>query len=190
MVIAIDLDGVVFDSEEYFRTYSHLYDIALVGNGLRNSTEMAVHDRYGWDKETANQFYAKYTAEVLERAPLRPGVRYVLNKLKEMGHTLICITLRGHFHECEVSITEKRVKELNLPFEKILYNQKNKLTACIEEGVELIIDDNPNTAKLVSDNGIKCFHFRGAGLRKVEGENIAEVQNWADVYEKILKLTK
>ena len=187
MVIAIDLDGVVFDSEEYFRTYSHLYDIALVGNGLRNSKEMAVHDRYGWDKETANEFYAKYTAEVLEKAPLRPGAKYVLDKLKEMGHTLVCITLRGYFHECEVTITERRVKELGLPFDKIIFNQKNKLNACNEENVSLMIDDNPNTCKLLSENGIKCFHFRGAGLRQVEGDNIVEVQNWGVVLEQIIK---
>ena len=40
MVIAIDLDGVVFDSEEYYRTYAHLYDINLVKNGLLDKKEM------------------------------------------------------------------------------------------------------------------------------------------------------
>ena len=36
MVVAIDLDGVIFDSEEYYRTYSHLVDLKNGGTGLKN----------------------------------------------------------------------------------------------------------------------------------------------------------
>lgn len=187
MVIAIDLDGVVFDSEEYYRTYAHLYDIKYVKNGLRNKEEMNVHDRYGWDKQTADDFYAKYTAEVLNSAPLKAGAKYVLKQLKNMGHTLVCITLRGYYRECEIEITEKRLKEENIVFDKIIYNQHNKLEACKKEKVDVIIDDNHNTIKLLSENNIKCLHFRGAGLKKVEHENAIEVQNWAEILEKILK---
>lgn len=190
MVIAIDLDGVVFDTEEYYRTYAHLYDIALIKNGLRNNKEMNVHDRHGWDKDQANEFYAKYTAEVLNNAPIKPGAKYVIDKLKEKGHRLVCITLRGYYRECEIEITERRLKEANINFDKIIYNQHNKLFACQEEKVDVIVDDNPGTMELLSQNGIKCFHFRGAGLREVKHENITEVQNWGDVFEKLLELNK
>ena len=190
MVIAIDLDGVVFDSEEYYRTYAHLYDIKNVKNGLLNTEEMNVHDRHGWDKQTADDFYAKYTAEVLNNAPVKPGAKYVLNELKKLGYKLVCITLRGYYRECEIEITERRLKEENIIFDKIIYNQHNKLAACKEEGVNLIVDDNHNTMMLLSENGIKCLHFRGAGLKKVERQNVIEVQNWGQVLEEILRLNK
>ena len=188
MVIAIDLDGVVFDTEEYYRTYSNLYDIQHVKNGLQNKEEMDVHKRYGWDNEVANDFYEKYTEKVLIDSPFKPGAIFVLNELKKLGHTLICITLRGYYRQCEIDVTEKRLKEANIVFDKIIYSQTNKLFACQEEKVDLIIDDNPNTIQLLSQNNIRCFHFRGAGLKKVKHENTKEVQNWGEIFENILKL--
>lgn len=190
MVIAIDLDGVVFDTEEYYRTYAHLYDIKFFKNGLHNKKEMNVFDRHGWDKDTANEFYGKYTAEVLNNAPVKAGAKYVINELKKMGHTLVCITLRGYYRECEIEITERRLKEENIHFDKIIYNQSNKLHACQEEKVDIIIDDNPNTIKLLSQNGIKCLHFRGAGLKKVKHKNAIEVQNWGEIFQNLLDIEK
>lgn len=186
MVIGIDLDGVVFDTEEYYRTYSHLYDLAFVKNGLIDKKEMHVHKRYKWEQKYADDFYAKYTEEVLNNAPFKPGARYVLSELKKMGHKLVCITLRGYYRECERTITEKRLKEANVEFDRILYNQKNKLISCQNEKIDIMIDDNPDTMKLLAKNNIKCFHFRGAGLRKVNHKNVVEVQNWADIMEKLI----
>ena len=188
MVIAIDLDGVVFDSEEYFRTYAHLYDIKHVKNGLFDKQSMDMKLRHGWDSDITDDFFEKYTEEILDNAPLKPGAKYVLDELKKQGHKLICITLRGYYRQCEKDVTVKRVKEENLPFDKILYSQKNKLISCQTENVDLIIDDNPNTIELLSTNNIKCLHFRGMGLKKVENQNVTEVQNWAQIYEYIQKI--
>lgn len=190
MVIAIDLDGVVFDTEEYYRTYAHLYDINLVKKGLINKEEMAVKDRHGWDQKIIDQFFEEYTSPVLKNAPIKPGAKYVINELKNLGHKLICITLRGYYRKCEIEITEERLKEAGIKFDKIIYNQHNKLAVCKEEKVDLIIEDNPRNIELLASNNIPCFHFRGAGLRKVNCENVIEVQNWADILENIIKIQK
>lgn len=184
MVIAIDLDGVVFDTEDYYRTYAHLYDIYVVKNGIKNKREMNVFDRHGWSKENANDFYGKYTEEVLRTAPIKPGAKFVLDKLKEMGHKLICVTLRGYYRECEISITEERLKQAGIEFDKIIYSQLDKVKACKDEGVECMVEDSHTNIERLSTNGIKCLHFKGAGLREAnKNDNVTEVQNWADVLE-------
>ena len=186
MVIAIDLDGVVFGTEEFFRTYSHLYDLYIVKNGLKDKKEMHVHKRYGWEQKDADNFYEKYTALVLENAPIKPGAKFVINELKQMGHKVICITLRGYYRECEKDITEKRLKESGIIFDKIYYNQKDKLEICKKEKVDLIIEDNPDNIRTLAENNIKCLHLKGAGLREFKHENVKEVQNWGEILEKIL----
>ena len=188
MVIAIDLDGVVFDSEEYYRTYSQLYDMEYIKNGVIDKTAMDVFTRLGWTQDNADAFYEKYTEIVLNSAPVRPGAKYVLEQLKKMGHTLVCITLRGYYRDCEIPLTEQRLKQENIVFDKIIYSQKNKLIACQAEGVDIIVDDNHNTMQLLSQNNIKCFHMRGAGLKSVEQKNVTYVQNWADVLQEIIKM--
>lgn len=190
MVIAVDLDGVLFDTEEYFRTYAQIYDLKFVKNGLKNAKEMNVFDRFGWDKEIANDFYEKYTAEVLNNAPIKAGAKYVLNELKNMGHNIICVTLRGFYRQCEIDITERRLKKEGIKFDKVFYSQNNKLKVCLEENVELIIEDSHKNIRLLSKNNIKCLHLKGAGLKSVRHKNVIEVQNWGDILEKILKINK
>ena len=151
---------------------------------------VSVFDRLGWSKEQADDFFGKYTAEVLNSAPLLPGAKCVLDELRKLGNKLVCVTLRGYYRDCEVEITERRLREEGVVFDKIIYSQKNKLAACKAEGVDVIVDDNPNTIELLSENGIKCLHFRGAGLKKVENTNVVDVQNWACILEEILKLSK
>lgn len=188
MVIAIDLDGVVFGTEEYYRTYAQLYDMEFVKNGVIDKTAMEVATRFGWEQNYIDDFYAKYTETILHNAPVRPGAKYVLEKLKQMGHTLVCITLRGYYRDCEISITEQKLKQENIVFDKIIYSQQNKLNACQQEKVDVIVDDNHNIMQILAENNIKCLHMRGAGLKSVEHKNVICVQNWADVLQKIIEL--
>ena len=184
MVIAVDLDGVVFDTEDYYRTYAHLYDIYVVKSGIKNKSEMNVFDRHGWSKENANDFYGKYTEEVLLSAPIKPGAKFVLDKLKQMGHKLVCVTLRGYYRECEISITEQRLKQAGIEFDKIIYSQLDKVQACLDEKVEVMVEDSHTNIARLSKHGIKCLHMKGAGLKDAESnENVVVVQNWADVLE-------
>lgn len=183
MVIAIDLDGVVFDTEEYFRTYAHLYDLENVKNGLIGKSEMDMHKRHNWDNEVTNDFYQKYTECILDQAPIKPGAKYVINQLKKQGHKLVCVTLRGYYHDYEISITEKRLKQEGIEFDKIVYNQHNKLDVCKSLGVGIMLEDNAKNVKILSKNKIKCLYFRANGLKKVKNKNVIEVQNWAQVLE-------
>lgn len=188
MVIAIDLDGVVFGTEEFNRTYSHFYDLFIVKKGLKDKSEMHCDKRYGWNQKEMDEFYQKYTAEVLENAPIRPGAKFVINKLKEMGHKVICITLRGYYMPSEINITEKRLKESGITFDNIFYSKLNKLETCISENVDLMIEDNPNNIKTLAENNIKCLHLKGVGLKNFEHKNVIKVQNWAEILDVILKI--
>ena len=55
--IAIDLDGVIFDTERYFRVAS---EIEYINNyGLNNKVDnrnVRFQDRYNWDKEFIESF--------------------------------------------------------------------------------------------------------------------------------------
>ena len=190
MVIAVDLDGVVFDSEEYFRVYAHLYDLHTVNHGLRTKSAADPTTRHEWDKNSIDEFYEKFTEEILTKAPIKPGAKYVLEELRKRGHKLICITLRGYYRECEKRVTEDRFNKEGVVFDKIFYSEKDKLSVCLAEKVDVIIEDNINTISKISQNGIRCFHFGSFLLNEFVNENVTQVQNWADIYESILKLEK
>ena len=49
--LALDLDGVVFDSENLYRVYTEMYDVDVKkGNNIINNSERTFQKRYNWDE--------------------------------------------------------------------------------------------------------------------------------------------
>ena len=49
--LALDLDGVVFDSENLYRVYTEMYDVDVKkGNNIINNSERIFQKRYNWDE--------------------------------------------------------------------------------------------------------------------------------------------
>ena len=96
MNIGIDIDGVIFDSETYFRSFAEIYDIESgINAGIANKREVRVQRRYDWTPEQ----FATYVQDVmipLERnIPFMAGALKVIDELKNMGHRLVIISRRG-----------------------------------------------------------------------------------------------
>ena len=83
MNIGIDIDGVIFDSETYFRSFAEIYDIESgINAGIANKREVRVQRRYDWTPEQ----FATYVQDVmipLERnIPFMAGALKVIDELK------------------------------------------------------------------------------------------------------------
>ena len=113
--IAIDLDGVIFDTERYFRVASEIEDINNYGlNNKVDNRNVRFQDRYNWDKEFTESFYAKNVYDIEERCGIMPGVSYVLSYLKSRGYKLYVITARGFFSQKQIDLTNTLLKKYNL----------------------------------------------------------------------------
>lgn len=186
MIIGIDLDGVVFNTESYFRTYGELFDIKIGGKGMINPTELKVRKRYGWSEEARQQFLEEVVTEVEKTAPLMPYAKEVLAALKQAGHKLVVITSRGYLYNEEIEITKQRLQEEGLEFDKVIYKAYDKLDLCKEEKLDLLLEDFSDNVEVAANAGIKCLYFRDASLKEVKHENVTEVHNWAEVLRYVL----
>lgn len=83
---------------------------------------------------------------ILERAPVRPGVRAVMHQIKEAGCRIGLITARG-WHEDGEGITRRMVKANGLPVSQVLsvfYNQsKAAILQATDTQVVAVLDDTP-----------------------------------------------
>lgn len=82
----------------------------------------------------------------------------------------------------EKEATEKRLAQDKFPISKVVYNQKNKLQACIDEQVDFMIDDRFENLIPLAKNGIKCLYLRAMPLGELVCDNVTEVQNWGEIY--------
>ena len=110
--MAIDIDGVILDSEKVFRTVADLYNtIKLNDRAIRAYDEPRVQEKYNWTDEEIQEFADKYFIECSKISNFMPCVKEVLNMLKQEGHNLIIITARGRDKKEMRAIAEEKFRE-------------------------------------------------------------------------------
>lgn len=188
--IAIDLDGVIFDTERYFRVASEIEDVNKYGlNNKINNKNVRFQDRYNWDKDFAEAFYAKNVYDFEEKSGIMPGANYVLNYLKSRGYKLYVITARGFFSQKQIDLTNMLLKKYDLynMFEKIIYKSNKKLDKILEYKIDYMIDDNLDICEYVKD-ACTSIYFKDGPVRLASSSNIVTVNNWGEIYRYFVKI--
>ena len=181
--IALDLDGVVFDSENLYRVYTEIYDVDNnKEDTLIDNSQRTFQKRYNWSEDEFKNFYNEYFEKVLKDANLMPGVDIVLNKLKEK-YELIVVTSRNDF---ETEIAKEKLKLFGLGNIKIFNNEHHKIERLVEENVDYIIDDDDIICINASDNNICALYFKNNASNKVHKDKVINVNNWGEIYKYLM----
>lgn len=181
--IALDLDGVVFDSENLYRVYTEIYDTDNhKKDTIIDNSQRTFQKRYNWSEEASKKFYTDNAEKILKSANLMTGVDIVLNKLKEKFQ-LIVVTSRNDF---ETLIAKEKLKEIGFENIKIFNNEHHKIDRLIEENVDYIIDDDELICINASNNNITALYFKNNASNKIKKENVINVNNWGEIYKYLI----
>lgn len=190
MKIGIDLDGVVFDSENEIRVQAELDDLLIyIKDGVVHPEGFLEIERYKWTDEELKQ-YRSQMKEILLRSNLMPGAKRVLDLLKIDGHELVVITARGTLG---LSIEEciEQLENESLVFDKYYWNVDDKLEICEKEDIDIMIDDRASHIKKIAEAKINTLYFRDVNREKLEeNEYIKEVNHWGEIYREITKISR
>ena len=181
--IALDLDGVVFDSENLYRVYTEIYDVDVnKRDSIIDNTQRIFQKRYDWSEEQKNDFYMTYSKEILTKASFMQGADIVLNKLKDKFE-LVVVTSRN---DLEASIAVEKLKTIGLGDIKIFNNEHHKIDRLISENVDYIIDDDDNICMNAADNNITALYFKNNASNKVDKAGVINVNNWGEIYKYLI----
>ena len=182
--LALDLDGVVFDSENLYRVYTEMYDVDVKkGNNIINNSERTFQKRYNWDKSEFSEFYNKYSKIILEKANIMSGAEIVIKKLLEY-FDIIIVTARS---DEEMKYALEKFEKVNLNSVKIYNNEHKKIDKLLEEKVDYIIDDDSAICVNASNNNIHALYFKNSVSDKLEeNEYIKNVNNWGEIYRYLM----
>ena len=184
--IALDLDGVVFDSENLYRVYTEIYDTDVnKKDTIIDNSQRIFQKRYNWTEEEFKNFYNDNAEKVLRNANFMTGVDIVLNKLKN-NFEFIVVTSRNDF---ETEIAKDKLRTIGFGDIKIFNNEHHKIEKLLEEKVDYMIDDDDNICINAADSGIFALYFKNNASNKVDKENVINVNNWGEIY-KYLMLNK
>ena len=115
MRIAIDLDGVVFNSEMFFMASGEIYDAMILGkNSIIKADEPRVQNKYSWNDKELQGYIDRY-ANSLD-FDIMPCAKIVIDALNENNETYV-ISARGQFNNDEITIAKKKLEEANINFD-------------------------------------------------------------------------
>ena len=184
MKIGLDIDGIILDFERTMRTYAELYDLLILRkNGVKNSRQFDYLKRYDWTDEEKKNFIDRYLVyATINSTPLIPLVKEMLELFQLEGYEFLFITARGLLKKETKEAVIQVFQKNNIPIDNIYWEVKDKVSKCDELGIDIMIEDNPSTCKLLRDNKIKTLYFRDKDNEKIQnGEFLTEVSNVGEI---------
>ena len=181
--IALDLDGVVFDSEDLYRVYLEMYDVnVLKKDSIINNSYAKAQKRYDWSELDFLNFMSLYNKEVVLKSNLMPGVDIALKELSKY-YEFIIITART---DEEIKWSKESLNKIGLGDIKIINNNSKKIDTLIKEKCDYIIDDNEDICEEAYKRGIKSIYFRNAASNIILDDGIKIVNNWGEIYKYLM----
>ena len=179
MKIGLDLDGVVFNTEIYYKIWADIYNKKIAHGKIINKKEIRIQEKYSWTDEEIDDFFNKYEKIVQEKAPLMPMANEVLKILQDYGCKFYVITGRENN---EIERTLKRLNELEVKIEDVFFNEADKSGTCKKNQIDYVIEDYYSWAIKLAKNGIKCLFFNNTNFKYKRHKNLIEVHDWGDVF--------
>lgn len=186
MNIGIDIDD----------TINKLHDILIVKarefnkreniNFNINESEWHWDKAFGWNDEQANKFLKENIEEAYLNAEIKDNAKQVINKLHSEGHKIVIITSRSKDHckdPYEVSKTWLNKKGVN--FDKLIVGSLQKEKECLENNIDVFIDDHVGFCEGVSKTNIKVFMFNSPYNQNET--KYKRVYSWNEIYSEINK---
>lgn len=198
MRIGIDIDGVLTDIEQWQLDYGSKFYFEKYGKEIQNNEGYETTEIFKVDSKLDDEFWTEYFKDYSINVDVRKLASEVIKKLKQDGNEIYIITARGSFlsHSANVMLFEENknivlewLKKNEIEYDKIIFSPEDKLSICIENNIDVMIEDKvDNINKISSRIPVICFH---AGYNKnCKGNNIFRCYSWYDIYSKISSIKK
>lgn len=188
MKIGIDIDGVILDSERNLKFYADYWSYFKLNKDRKRDDDVSQENCFDWNESEIDYFYSHYFDDITKHSNLMVGAKEILLKLKEEGHELYIITLRGYYRKIERIYAEKKLKQLGINFDGVYWSIKDKIGKCKQLGVQVMVDDSPSNVEQFANENIKVLYFKEESIRDVKMKNVVKVDSWMDIYREIKKL--
>lgn len=184
MRIGIDIDDTITNTwETVMPYYSKIYGISTSKLKVSNPYYQAIKD-----KITPEQYYQTIKLilqNTIQYVELKPDVIRVIKKLHDSGNEIIFITSRSTMDIIKpYETTEKYLKKHNIYYDKLIVGQERKDLTCLNEKIDIFIDDSNKHCDQVANVGIKVLMFETA--YNSNNNKHLHVKSWQEIADYLL----
>ena len=189
MRIGIDLDDTITKTDEILFKYAKIYNEEEKILFNINREEWNLTKAFGWNEENIKEFFSKYLKSIYEEAEIKENAKERINKLKDDGNEIIIITARDTKSLKEVhEVCEDWLINNKINVDKIVVDGEDKAQKCLENKIDIFIDDNICNCENVYNNlKIPVLLMNGRYNKDYQNPKIKRVYNWNEIYNEICK---
>ena len=185
MRIGIDIDDTICSTFDFVLPYCCKY----YGIDYNEAKEKKYSLEYLVDNYGYYDFAKKYYGKIIPYVPLKKDVVKYLNKIKQRGHQIIFITARSNRgYDNPYQLTYDYLIKNNIPFDELITDALEKDKACIDESIDIYLDDNINNCIKIRDVGINVYLSISKENRK--NKDFKCIKNFKQFYKIIKKEEK
>lgn len=149
MRIGIDIDGTITDVNDKLKNAKFQYTNRL----NKHFSELS--------REDNKEFLKTIHEEITFSAEPRQGAVQAIKELHDMGNEIYIITSRCECYHVNVyERTYKWLIENNILFDKLIVNALHKEKICVENDIDLIIDDKLRVCIECTECGIQAINIK------------------------------
>ena len=192
MIIGIDADGVLTDMSGFNYKYGEIFWKRSPVNPAGYTTA----EIFRVSRSQEFMFGLKYFYEYCCKLQPRKQAFEVNHRLNSDGHELYEITARKFAVKknplglLSRYLFKRWINKNKLHFEDIFFCSESntpaeKLDFCKQISAEIMIDDKPDVALFLAENGIAVLLFDAPYNKDVKHKNIVRVSDWDEIYRLI-----
>lgn len=182
MNIGIDIDDTITETSKFLMPYVAEYFSIDMNYLLKNN--ICYNNLPKEYKEKEIEFGKSTFEKVLLDVTLKQNAKEIIDKLKAEKNKIIIITARDKtIYDDPFGFTSKQLNKLGIKYDK-LFCSFNKRQICIDEKIDLFIDDCTDNLSKVEDVVGKVLLFN-TKTNIEQNNNFTRVNSWEEIYKYI-----
>lgn len=185
MRIGIDIDDVITNTSEIIEEF-------VDKSSNKDKLKMHMKDiMKGTPKDPeVIKFCMDIYLKVFKKVKVKDNAEKVIIDLLDDGHEVYLITARGdrvEFFKGSEELTKMFLDNNDIRYTRIIFNAIDKASLCLNNKIDVLIDDSVEHCEDVEKVGVKSILFT-SNVNKNIATTIERVDNWQELKEKLEEL--
>ena len=196
MRIGVDIDNVIstFNEELLEEFLKHNRELGY-SDEINENADYITRGMFNWKDGEVEAFYRDNIERIVNKLNVKDGAKEYIDKLKKDGHSIYIITGRDNGeHSNPYNNTKKWLDDNAIYYDELILtnayknDEHGKSEKCIENNIDIMIDDSIHICKDCIDYGITTLLMDTPYNRNVN--DIPRVNSWKEIYDFITNYKK
>ena len=193
MRIGIDIDDTITDINEELENAALEYATTLgkkqtkdISNLVDKNDGNIYQVKYGFTYDELKYFLKDIQESITGKAIPRENAKETISKLRKAGNEIYIVTARDlEFHDDPYTLSKEWLDKNNIEYDKLIVNARDKKRVCIEENIDIFIDDKTSNCTDVSKIGVVAIRIANDNIQNNE---FITLKNWNSIYRYIIEM--